>query len=267
MPTIYFDESSRGYHGNPGRTPYVRGRWVGERTENGKRIRMRSTDYDKVLAWVQGTPKEEHKGIPLRGLPQYSVSIINREVYNSKTHRWLKGSLECGRRIFHLVHNGVNHSLSWERIAYAALHDIEVLKIPSDLVVVESEGEYLLQHAGDFQVIQNRRMRDRKLTEIYHILKRRIREAEMLQRYYKSHNPQEIVTYATKDIFDHMVRHIMQRHRCTMQRATDVVTEATEQFLERITTGTLPAVTISCTIRGMCQKAIAKGTKKREYFE
>ena len=26
--SIYWDESSRGYHGNAGHTPYTRGRWV-----------------------------------------------------------------------------------------------------------------------------------------------------------------------------------------------------------------------------------------------
>jgi hypothetical protein len=49
---IYWDESSRGYHGNEGRTPYKRGRWVGERMVDGRRVRMRSVDYDKVLQWL-----------------------------------------------------------------------------------------------------------------------------------------------------------------------------------------------------------------------
>lgn len=43
---IYWDESSRGAHGNLAQTSYVRGRWVGEKTVNGKRVRMRSMKID-----------------------------------------------------------------------------------------------------------------------------------------------------------------------------------------------------------------------------
>lgn len=261
--TIYWDESSRGSHHNAGRTPYKRGRWVGERTENGRRVRMRSTDYDKVLRWVQSyDPKADR--IALKGMPQYSVNIERQEVYN-RYGRTLKGSCDHDRRVYHLVHNGTNHTLSWERIAYAVLHNIEVLKIPSGIIVVQSQGEYFLQHAGDFHVSMNKRTRHRKLMKIDNILSRRMQELQMLQRYYKTGDQIEIVTYATKDCFNHLVLYLVKRYRCRMQRATDIVTEATEQFLHRVTIGDLPAISISATIQGLCAKIMSQRSKQREY--
>ncbi len=244
----------------------MRGRWVGERTENGKRVRMRSTDYDKVLEWVQGTSKEQHKGTPLRGLPQYSVDVERRKVYN-KWGKTLKGDVRSNRVIYKINHEGMYHTLSWERIAYAALHDIEVLKIPTDLFVTEVDGQYLLQHAGDFYVEHNRRVSHCKMQKITGTISKRIRELEMLQRFYQTHDAQEIVTYATKDIFEGLVLHVVSRNHCAMQRATDIVTEATEHFLHRITSGTLPTVRISANIRSLCQKITKQETRKREYNE
>lgn len=49
---IYWDESSRGYNCSNSGKPKKRGRWVGERNINGKRVRMRSTDFNKVMAWM-----------------------------------------------------------------------------------------------------------------------------------------------------------------------------------------------------------------------
>lgn len=49
---IYWDESSRGYHNNPGHTQYTRGRWCAEKYIDGRRIRRRSKDIDKCLDFL-----------------------------------------------------------------------------------------------------------------------------------------------------------------------------------------------------------------------
>ena len=49
---LYWDESSRGYHGNEGRTPYKRGRWVAEKRIDGRLVRKRSTDMQKCLDFL-----------------------------------------------------------------------------------------------------------------------------------------------------------------------------------------------------------------------
>ena len=53
---MYWDESSRGYNCSNSGKPKKRGRWVGERNINGKRVRMRSTDFNKVMAWMRLDP-------------------------------------------------------------------------------------------------------------------------------------------------------------------------------------------------------------------
>lgn len=268
MSTIYWDESSRGYHSNTGRTPYVRGRWVGEKTENGKRVRMRSTNYEKILAWVQQwTVKNRNicsKGTPMIGMPQYSVDIEQKEVYN-QYGKTLKGDVRHGRIVFHLVHKKVRHHISWERIAYAVLHNINVLKIPTDIIVTEYNGEYILQHAGDYQIINQQRRRQQRLERIDHILNNRKRELDMLQRYYKTGDSTEIVTYSTKDIFDNLLTAVMKINHCGIERATDIVTEATEIFLQRITTGDLPTISISATIKAICRQCTSASYRKRKY--
>ena len=49
---LYWDESSRGYHGNEGHTPYKRGRWVAEKRIDGRLVRKRSTDMQKCLDFL-----------------------------------------------------------------------------------------------------------------------------------------------------------------------------------------------------------------------
>ena len=132
-------------------------------------------------------------------------------------------------------------------------------------MVIEHEGEYFLQHASDWHVEHNRRIRQRRLQTIDSTLEKRIEEAKMLKRFYHTHDTQEIVAYATKEIFEDIVYHVRQHNNCTLQKATDIVTESTELFLRRITTGTLPTVSIGATIRAMCRKVIRQNGKKREY--
>ena len=50
-----------------------------------------------------------------------------------------------------------------------------------------------------------------------------------------------------------------------MQRATDIVTDAQERFLQRVINGNLPTISISATIQAICNQCTAETTRKREY--
>lgn len=261
MPTIYFDESSRGYHGNQGRTPHTRGRWVGEKMENGRRIRMRSTDYKKVVAWMN---KQEGKRIPLKGLTNYSIDVDRRELYG-KSGQVRKGEKACNVTKYRLQQDGVKYTISWPRMAYAALNGIDVTKIPSDLVVYEHDGEYVLSYRGDFISCYHSQQRTERRKFISNTLNKRKREIEILQRYYSTNDTAELVTYATTDCFDYLLRYVLKQRGCTIDRARDIVLEATEQFLQRVTEEDTPVISISHHIKGLCAHVMKEHRKNMEY--
>ena len=240
-----------------------RGRWVGERLENGKRIRMRSTNYDKVLKWLTGNTTECNR-IQLKGFPDYSIDIERKEVFGQKSVP-MKGDKRNNKQTYRLKKDKVTYHISFNRLAYAALHEIDPRKIPTDIVVVESNGEYILQNICDFQVDHNQRMRRDKQQRIANILNKRRLEIDILQRYYQTHDATEIVNYVTKDIFESMVFKVLEKNHCSMQRATDIVTEAQEMFLRRVIDGNLPTISIGPTIQAFCNQCTAQESRKQEY--
>ena len=255
---IYWDESSRGVS-----IERPRGRWVGERLENGKRVRMRSTNYDNVLKWVMGNTHDCNR-MQIKGFPDYSIDIERKEVFGRKSVP-MKGEKKKNNHTYRLKRDKVAYSLSFNRLAYAALHDIDPRKIPTDIVVVESNGEYILQNVSDFKVNENRRLQRDKRKRINNILNKRRMEIDILQHYYQTRDTSEIVTYVTKDIFDKLVAHVMAARNCRIDRATDVVLDATEQFLHRAVESDVPIISISPTIQGLCLRALKNGCRKTEY--
>ena len=255
---IYWDESSRG-------VSYLRprGRWVGERIENGKRVRMRSTNYDNVLKWITGNTRDCNR-IQIKGFPEYSIDIERKEAFGKKNIH-MKGEKRNNQMIYKLEKDKVKYSICFNRLAYAALHDINPRKIPADIVVVESNREYVLQNICDFRADSSRRLQEDKRMMINNILNKRRLEIDILQRYYQTQDTTEIVTYVTKDIFESMVFTVLDKNHCSMQRATDIVTEAQERFLQRVIDGNLPTISISSTIQALCNRCTAETTRKRKY--
>jgi hypothetical protein len=257
---IYWDESSRGK--NNIRKP---GRWVGERLENGKRVRMRSTNYDNVLQWVTGKKRQCNR-TPLKGLPEYSIDVERQEVFGRRG-QLLTGSF-CGKNKLHFytLHDEGKHlSVSFNRLAYAALHNIDVRKIPANMSVIYKDGEYILMYHDELLQKKSFQHRKEKQREIKSILRKRKHEIEMLQRFYTTGDSAEIVTYVTKDIFNSLVVYVMARYHCQLEKATDIVLDATERFLRRATEGDVPLISISPTIQGLCLRAMKEQSQKREY--
>ena len=255
---IYWDESSRGVS-----LIRPRGRWVGERLENGKRVRMRSMNYDNVLKWITGNTRDCNRR-QIKGFPDYSIDIERKEVFGKKNVP-MKGEKRNNQMIYKLKKDKVQHHISFSRLAYAALHDINPLKIPADIVVVESNGQYILQNICDFQYDNNQRKQSEKRQRINSILNKRRLEIDILQRYYQTQDTTEIVTYVTKDIFESMVFKVLDKNHCSMQRATDIVTDAQERFLQRVINGNMPTISTSSTIQALCNQCTAEGMRKREY--
>ena len=264
--SIYYDEASRGYHHNAGRTPYTRGRWVGERTVNGRRVRMRSADYSKVVKWLEESQQDNNR-LVLKGFPNYSIDIESQSVYN-KWGKKMKGWTKGGTKMYHL-NNGKERlsRVTFNRLAYAALHGIDVRKIPHDIIVTFDDGEYVLRHRGDFASEIVRRHNREEIRFIENSLNKRKCEIDILFRFYQTGNASELTTYATHDIFQPLLKRVTARHHVSLQRATDVVTEATERFLRKAVVCNAPFTNISSNITRLCNVILQQDSRKQEYKE
>lgn len=222
--------------------------------ENGRRVRMRSTDYNKVLQWVENGPVA--KTLPrIKDFSHYTVDVKNRIVYN-KWGKAMRGRLLDGDQVYRLCCQGNKFDARFNRIAYAVLHDIGVTQIPDTICVNYKDGEYTLQHKSDkmAETMERRRVHNRKF--ISDSLAKRKRETEILQRFYRTGNQSELVQYVSVDIFDSLVNRIRALRHCHLDRAVEVVVAGTERFLDRATSRGVPFVTISSSIVAICRHEI-----------
>ena len=262
--SIYWDESSRGYHSNEGRTPYKRGRWVGERMVDGRRVRMRSADYDKVLQWLNDATKNDL--LTLKGF-DYSVDTKRNKLYN-RYGREVKGRMNKGIRMYQLYKDGEKLcEVSFNRLAYAALHGIDVSKIPHNIIVTFDNGEYTLQYRSDIASARIKRERDNGVRFIENSLNKRKREIDILLKFYQTGDATELTQYVTCDIFQHVLHAVMHRHHLSIQRATDVATEGIEMFLKNAMYRAAPLTNITPNIIRRCNIVVANGKRKMEYKE
>jgi hypothetical protein len=203
--------------------------------------------------------------IQIKGLPYYSIDIERKEVWGRKLSRPLKGAIRNNRTIYSLKDNGKKIDISFARLAYAALHGFDVRDIPTDIVVVESKGKYILQNICDFQTDNAQRMQKNKRERIKNILRKRRRETDILLRYYRTNDTTELVTYVTTGIQESTVSKVIRKNHCSIQRAKDIVAEAQERFLQRVINGNLPTISISATILALCNQCTREKARRREY--
>lgn len=257
--SIYWDESSRGVS-----IDRPRGRWVGERRENGKRVRFRSTNYGKVVAWVTGSAPDNNR-IPLRGMDGYSVDIERKEVFGKRGKRLAGQKNAAGETMYAFCFGQNKFHSTFNRIAYAALHDIDVRKIPQDIVVTCKDGDYVLMYRRDLSVGTIKKRRSENRTMILATLSKRMRETEILSWFYASGNSKELVKYATQTCFNSLVLYVKKQRHCSLERATDVVLEATEIFLQRVINGNVPVISISTAIQSICRRTMKDADRQQEY--
>jgi hypothetical protein len=257
--TIYWDESSRGYHHNDGRTPYKRGRWVGEKFINGRRVRMRSTDYDKVAAWMGDQPKNDPDVVPLVGLTGYSVNIREEYVIGKYGQR-----LNSKNGYYWLRADGNRLTVNICRLMYASLHHIDVRDIPSDIVVVkdEADGHYRLHNSREIPNLFPKKKRDASQLVLCKI----VHEAQMLKHFYDTGRSIEVVRYAMSQT-DSVSRYLLRNgYVKSQQRASDIASQAVEQYCDAITSGReVRITTITPNIRARCRRIVKDNRNTFEY--
>ena len=90
---LYWDESSRGYHGNEGHTPYKRGRWVAEKRIDGRLVRKRSTDMQKCLDFLNDCDEIDERK------PQTTVEVSTFYDRRFMVHKNNKASMEQRKQV------------------------------------------------------------------------------------------------------------------------------------------------------------------------
>jgi hypothetical protein len=261
--SIYWDESSRGYNCGNVHSEKKRGRWVGERLENGKRVRFRSTDYDKVVAWMQRDQPCDHIK-PLKGMP-YKVNLQRCTVIG-KGDREIYGREENGRKRYRLCADGQRMDFYFERLAYAALHNIDVRKIPKDITVRRTDdGEYVLEYKSEALSRASRKGVAARRGMILASLDRRQQEIELLKHYYKTGDSANIISYASAQL-DPLARYVRRNFNICQQRSIDIAIETIEDFCQRVTDGTtLVESSITYSLRHRARLIRDKRMKMKEY--
>lgn len=260
--TIYYDESSRGYHHNDGRTPYTRGRWVGEKTIQGRRVRMRSKDYNKVVAWLKENQVSNNDLIPLEGY-KYAVNVRYEYVVGIHGKR-LKPDAGGKYRIFD---SGKSFKTTINRLIYAALHHIDVRVIPKDIQVIKTDnGQYTLITKQQ-SARRSTRKRQQNQQDIHKLILCKLsHELELLKDFYSTGNSKNVVRYAMSQT-DKTIYYLMHgKHLYSRQRASDIAAMAIEQFCDSITSARPSHYTsISKNIKHLCLKIIRNAGKTFEY--
>lgn len=265
---IYWDESSRGYHGNSGRTPYVRGRWVGEKTVNGKRVRMRSTDYEKVMRFLGMEPDKDAtilNGLtPLKGFPDYYADIANGEIY-SYVHgkvRKMKGHTDGrGNRSVYLSRDKKRVVRSLNRVLFAAIRGIDVDIIPDDIIVQcsEEKGYYIELKSKAAQIRQKKCH-----TGVAVTIERNMMENELLLGYYTNGDIIRIMEYVLS-LSEDMVKDVQRRYNCVQERARFITDLVTDEFLTSLKDGTMAYTNITKALKNMLYEAYKRERSMYEY--
>ena len=278
---IYWDESSRGTD-----TTHKRGRWVGEKRVDGRRVRMRSTILGKVLEWInqdQSTegkdgrykrPKTHREKVdistltPIAGMPYYAdvegCYIANKFGFKIKPHICGRGK---GNYKFTLMIDKKCYKISANRLMYAALHGFNPFQIPDNLVVVRTdEGEYHLQTKSE----RGRENADRayiaKKENVAQHLDTKMHEAQILQRFYQTGDRSELVAY-TIGKTNQLALYLHYRHSFGPERSMDTAMEAVDWFCQRIEDRNIAVTAIYSILKSRARLIARQHSQQRNIEE
>jgi len=275
---IYWDESSRGTDGR-----HRRGRWVGEKNVDGRRVRMRSTILCRVVEWLNQdqstegkdglykrprTPREKvdiSRLTPIVGMPYYAdvegYYIANKFGYKIKPYL-------CGRKSrnyqYAVMIDKQRYRLSANRLMFAALHGISPFQIPDNLLVVRTDdGEYHLQTRSEY----GREFADRayitKKENVRQRLDSKMHEAEILQRYYQTGDRSELVAY-TIGKTEKLALYLRYLYSFSKERSMDTAMEAVDWFCQRIEDRNIAVTAIYGSLKQRARLIVRQHNKLRD---
>lgn len=264
--TIYYDESSRGLNCSCAGTEKKRGRWVGEKIIDGRRVRMRSTNLNRVLAWLNDLNScNLQNTVNLKGYPHYKVDI-KREVIYGYNGKPLRGSREREgwTTIFRLKRDGKCYPFSLGRIIFAATNGLSPEDIPDNVRAVRGEdGMWTLRYASEEQADRNRALSQRLRNNMVVALSKREVETKLLKEYYQSGETNLIIQYIISQTED-IIKYVSRTYHLSPSTTFDIATHAIERFCQKICKHSNIMTSITYHIRAMCRQILKerRNTKK-----
>lgn len=241
---IYYEETTAFRHkdGSPGK----KGRWVGEILVNGRRVRMRSTNYRNVLLFLQGkrTPrrnaaKPDMENLRMvRDLPGYWVDITNGNVYNKDLKKMKINNTTRGSGFLNLHIEGQRYGIQKNRMWYAAINRLRYFNIPSSVIVTVGEDGTL--QAMTREKLAERMVQkaaDKRRENIGNMLDEVIYEAEMLRKFYQTKDVGPVLLYLVERR-DMMVSFVAKYRCCRKQKAEDLFDASLDKLIDRLLNGT-----------------------------
>ena len=207
---------------------------------------------------------------PIKGIGYY-FDAETRRVANK---RGLVLSSHCGgfssrnRSKYYIIYvDGQRHSISENRLFFAALHGLNPLRIPDTLVVVNTNDGGLR--------LTTKSERGRETAEFGYRLRKeginerseyKMRELQILQHYYNTGDTAELLSY-TISRTDQLARYVRHKFSWSADRCTDIAMEAVDWFCQRVERGDLAVTSISGIIKQHARALVKQQQRRRTWSD
>lgn len=255
--TLYYEETTS-YRRKDG-TPGKKGRWVGEILVDGRRVRMRSTNYRNVLLFLQNkrtprrnaaTPDKENLRI-VRDLPGYWVDITNGDVYNKDFKKMTISNMTKGGGFLNMYREGQRYTIQKNRLWYAAINRLRYFNIPSSVVVTIGEnGMPQAMSQSEHSELSSQKLKENRRKNIDKMLDAVIYEADMLKTFYQTNDVGPILLYLVEKR-DIMVSKTMQGRCCSKQKAEDLFEVSLDKIIDQLVNGNSYITALTSRLKNM----------------
>lgn len=236
--TLYWEEGSRGIKAGK---QDVRGRWCAETSVNGRRVRLRSGNINRCLAFLDDTEKRPKDNLPecaveIKGFPGYFVDLSTNEVWSTRCSKARKLKIFKSHNIpsVNLQKKDIGRRLvSFPRLLYAVHKGIDYNLIPTSLVVTIENGEPCLHHRKDITNNNFEKSNRMAVNLRVKMLERKIHESQIMLEYYKTFDITPVVEYIFS-IQEDLISKAKIRYGMLQDRAENLVSAATEKLIRHI---------------------------------
>ena len=236
--SLYWEEGSRGIKAGK---QDIRGRWCAEKSVNGRRVRLRSGDINRCLAFLNDTEIKSKDNLPdsaveIKGFPGYFIDLSTNEVWSTRCSRARKLKIFKSHNIpsVTLQKKGIgSRVMSFPRLLYAVCNGIDYNLIPTSLVVTIENGEPCLHHRKDITNNNFEKSNRMAVNLRVKMLERKIHESQIMLEYYKTFDITPVVEYIFS-IQEDLISKAKIRYGMLQDRAENLVSAATEKLIRHI---------------------------------
>ena len=196
----------------------------------------------------------------------YMVDVANRAVYRNDGRPIKMMTSNGGGRYMLTRQDGKRRGITANRVIYAAMIGISPDTIPSDIYVVERDGQLKLMYHKDMNDENHKKARESHIKKWRNIMTQRMAELQLLMDYYDTGDASPVVKYVL-DKNDRLATWIADHFHCSRQTSRDVANEVIEDICRRAVSHNLYTSSISTALRGYASNAMKKRRQTVLYEE